>query len=272
VLRQCCADLTADLHDVEFVSSHPFPCPGGDHLSVLSSLSDPAATDAFKLRPPHTALGPGDSQILEGLQTLAALRSEGKVRKIGIAGYPLPVLLRLSLLARANDIKLDIVQTYAQQTILNPSLAGGYLAAFENAGVQEVTNAAPLAMGILTSSGGPEWHPARSEEGGMYEACRQAAALCRERGTSLEEVALNFGYKEVRLGDGQGEAVPVVIGCKSIEEIKRTIKQWREVNVPGARDAEAAKKVEAVEAEVIRLFEDKGVKGVSWSSPGQNAL
>ena len=211
-------------------------------------------------------------QIIEGLQTLAALRSEGKVRKIGIAGYPLPVLLRLSLLARASDITLDIVQTYAQQTILNPSLAGGYLAAFTDAGVREVTNAAPLAMGILTSSGGPEWHPARSERDGMYEACVQAAALCKARGTSLEEVALNFGYREVRLRSGEEDVVPVVIGCKNIGEIKRTIKQWREVNVPGVRDAEAGKKAEEVEGEVIRLFEDKGVKGVSWSSPGQGAL
>lgn len=262
-----------DLHDVEFVSSHPFPCPGGDHLSALSALSHPGAPDPFRLRAPHEPHGAGDEQIMEGLRALAALRTEGKVRKIGIAGYPLPVLLRLSLLASAHGVTLDIVQTYAQQTILNPSLAGGYLAAFAQAGVKEVTNAAPLAMGILTSSGGPEWHPARSEADGMYDACVQAAALCRERGTTLEEVALNYGYKEIRLGQkGGGDVVPVVIGCKNIEEIKRTIKQWREVNVPGVRNAETTSKVEQVESEVIRLFEEKGVKGVSWSSPGQHAL
>lgn len=125
-------------------------------------------------------------------------------------------------------------------------------------------------MGILTASGGPEWHPAKNERDGMVEACAEAVRVCKERGTSIEQVALNYGYKEVKMGNG--EVVPVVIGCKSIDEIKRTVKQWREVNVPGVRDESEGVKVQAVEDEVIRLFEERGVKGVSWSSPGQGAL
>jgi len=201
---------------------------------------------------------------------LSELQAAGKIRKIGVAGYPLPVLLRLTYLAKSAGIHLDIVQTYAQQTIINPSLTAGYLAAFEDAGVAEVTNAAPLAMGILTSSGGPEWHPARAAGDGIFDACQEAAKLCRERGTSIEEISLNFGYKEVKMG--KGNVLPVVIGCKDISEIKRSVKQWREVNVPGARSAEETEKLGKVEEEVIKLFEERGVRGISWSSPGEASL
>jgi len=207
---------------------------------------------------------------LEGLTALSSLRAQGKVHKIGVAGYPLPVLLRLTYLAKSAGVHIDVVQTYAQQTIINPSLTAGYLAAFEDAGVEEMTNAAPLAMGILTASGGPEWHPARAQRDGIFAACQEAVQLCKERGTSIEEVSLNFGYKEVKMR--KGTVLPVVIGCKSIEEIKRTIKQWREVNVLGVRSEEEAERLGKVEEEVIKLFEERGVKGVSWSSPGQGAL
>ena len=149
-------------------------------------------------------------------------------------------------------------------------MTAGFLAAFEDAGVDEVTNAAPLAMGILTASGGPEWHPARAENNGIFDACQEAVKICQTRGTSIEQVALNFGYKEVKMR--KGTVLPVVIGCKNIDEIKRTVKQWREVNIPGARSEEEAERLGKVEEEVIKLFEDKGVIGVSWTSPGQAAL
>jgi aryl-alcohol dehydrogenase-like predicted oxidoreductase len=241
------------------------PSPAGNHIRALAALSDPSAPDAFKLRPPYVSQGPGDDNILEGLRTLAELRESGKVRKIGIAGYPLPTLLRLALLARENGLTLDIVQTYAQETIVNPGLTSGYLAAFEEAGVREVTNAAPLAMGILTTSGGPEWHPARDEKDGVFEATREAAKIAEERGTTLENVALDYGFREIKMKDGR--TVPVVIGCKSIYEIRRTVKGWRQVNVPGERSEDAAVKARQTEEEISALFDKRGVKGLSWASP-----
>lgn len=136
--------------------------------------------------------------------------------------------------------------------------------------MEEVTNAAPLAMGILTSGGGPDWHPAKSEKDGVVEACREAVKLAEERGTRIENVALDFGFRESKMSNGK--IVPVVIGCKSIDEIKRTVKGWRAVNVPGEKSDQEVETARKVEEEISQLFDTKGVKGLSWASPGQGAL
>lgn len=257
------------MHDVEYVTSFPFPTLAGNHLLALDTLSDPSLPDTWKLRGPHGSQGEGDDNVLEGLATLAELREQGKIRKIGMAAYPLPVLLRLTLLAQSKGIKIDIIQTYAQQTIINPSLSSGFLQEFEKAGV-EVTNAAPLAMGILTTSGGPDWHPARNEKDGVFEATREAAKLAEERGTRLENVALDFGFRELKMKNGK--VVPVVIGCKSIEEIKRTVKGWRAVNVPGERSQEEVEQAKKVEEEITELFKRRKVTGLSWQRPEREHL
>jgi aryl-alcohol dehydrogenase-like predicted oxidoreductase len=260
--------LTVDLHDVEFVTSHPFPFPKGDHRALLTASA--TGDDEYRLSPPYEPLGPGDAQILEGLAALKELQKEGKVRKIGIAGFPLPLLLRLSHLA-ANTPSvgpLDLVQTYGQQTVQNPSLEV-YLPEFKKAGVRQIMNAAPLSMGILTTGGGPDWHPVNVAKGPVYDACREASQLCQDQGTSIEEVAVNFAYKGLKDGDRD---IPVVIGCKVIDELKRTIKGWRAVNVPGEVSAETRAKIDTVEKQVEELFERKGIKGWSWQSPSPGSL
>ena len=254
-----------DLHDVEFVTSAPFPSPGGNHLDALKALKDSTSPDPFHLRQTSEPVGKGDENILEGLGALAELREQGMIKKIGIAAYPLPLLLRIALLAKNRGIKIDIVQTYAQQTVLTPLLATAYLSEFEKAGITELTNAAPLAMGILTTNGGPDWHPAKTSNDGMYDATREASRLCQERGTSIENVALDFGFRELKLSDGKN--VPVVVGCKSIQEIKRTVEHWREVNVPGVRGQEEDEKARETEREVIELFEKRQVRSLTWQNP-----
>jgi L-galactose dehydrogenase len=50
-------------------------------------------------------------------------------------------------------------------------------------------NASPLHMGVLTEQGAPEWHPAPAE---IREAGKKVAKLCRDRGSSVPELALRF--------------------------------------------------------------------------------
>jgi len=44
-------------------------------------------------------------------------------------------------------------------------------------------------MGILTEQGAPEWHPGPAE---IREAEEKVAKLCRDRGSSVSELALRF--------------------------------------------------------------------------------
>lgn len=211
-------------------------------------------------------MGSGDRQILSALAALRTLQSQGKIRKVGIAGYPLPLLLRLAhLIQHETGQPLDIVQTYGCQTVQNPALEAGYLEAFRQAGVGRVMNAAPLAMGLLTSGGGQAWHPAKRSGGGLAEGCAAAARKAEEMGGKLEVVASRYGYRDLTLsGEKGGERVPVVIGCKDLGEVHRTLRSFADVSGEG-EGAEEKQKADEVEREVIKVLEEKVVRGLSWT-------
>jgi L-galactose dehydrogenase len=120
--------------------------------------------------------------VEETLPALAELRAAGKVRYLGITGYPLAALA--SVAAKA---EVDTVLSYCHYTLLDRTLAG-WAPAFAERGVA-VLNASPLAMGALTARGAPPWHPAPAE---VLRRCAEAAELCARRGAALEQLAVRF--------------------------------------------------------------------------------
>jgi D-arabinose 1-dehydrogenase len=257
--------LIPDLHDVEFVVSSPIPTPSGHHLEALNPSSASAST--HHLHEPYEVLGAGDSSILACLAVLREYQAQGKIRQVGISAFPLPVLLRLARVIKQTTGKpLDIIQCYAHQTLLNSALEEGYLAAFEDAGVQTIVNAAPLSMGILTTGGGPDWHPARSpENASVFDATREAVKVCDQAGATIEKVASDYGYRELRQNGGKGKVVPVVIGCKDLSEIHRTLESYGRVK-------RGEGKWEEVQKKCRDLFREKGADGWTWESPGRSSF
>ncbi|GMK58164.1 hypothetical protein CspeluHIS016_0501960 [Cutaneotrichosporon spelunceum] len=245
------------LHDVEFIADAP-PAQG----THLDALADDAGAAKYHLNA-HTPLGAGDEAVLAALGALRDLKVQGKIRAIGMAGYPLPTLLRLCRLAQAAGHAVDVVQSYAHQTVLCSTLAP-FLPAFEAAGVVQVVNAAPLSMGLLTSHGGPDWHPAKYIPA-MYEATREAVVLARECGSSIEDVACAFGYRPLTMGNGAN--VPVVIGCTDLAQLHATLRAYAEVNGGIGSDATEATKAREIEEAMVKLFQERGVHNVSWRSP-----
>ena len=118
----------------------------------------------------------------ETIPALAALRDAGKVRHIGVTGYPLTALAFL-----ADQADIDTALSYCRYTLLDRSLTD-WLPYFAERGVA-VLNASPLAMGALTGHGPPDWHPAPTD---LRDRCAEAARLCATRGASLEALALQF--------------------------------------------------------------------------------
>ncbi|WVQ84887.1 hypothetical protein IAT38_007050 [Cryptococcus sp. DSM 104549] len=254
------------LHDVEYAL--PPPSYSGNPLDVLQTIIS---------QPPTPT--PEEAAILSGIAALRELQSAGQILQVGIAGYPLPVLLRLSLLIlHTTGTPLDVVQTYGHKTVQNDALEKGYLDAFtEQAKVGRVVSAAPLAMGILTTHGGPDWHPARQIPK-LWDATREASDLCKEKNTTLEDVALRFGYRSLVQKDGQ--KVPIVVGCTDLEQVHSTARRWNEVNKQPPPKGEEREQTEgekqkekevlegeAVEEEVRKLFAERGVQGWSWECP-----
>lgn len=251
------------MHDVEFVASSLVP-PGNplDHLpSILSA--------------PPVSLGEGDDQILRGVQALRDLQSTGVIKYVGIAAYPLPLLLRIALLVlHSTGRPLDVVQTYAHQTLANSALSEGYLDALvQHAKVGLVVSASPLGMGLLTKRGLPEWHPARTADGGkIVDAVQRAVEVCEGKGRTVEDVACEFGYRKLTLpGAGRGsEAVPIVVGCKSVEEVHASLKCFVRANDESAEGQGRRDDDRALQEQVQDTFEQLVVRNWSWQSPLAN--
>jgi L-galactose dehydrogenase len=167
----------------------------------------------------------------ETLPALRRLQEVGKVRFIGITGYPLRIFR--ALLDRA---EVDTVLSYCRYS-LNDTALEGLLPYLQERDVG-VISASPLSMGLLTGRGVPDWHPAPDA---LRAACARAAEYCRNRGADLAELALRFALSEERIAT-------TLVGTASPENLKRNVAA---VGVPP--DAELLAGVQAILAPVRNL-------------------
>ncbi|EDV27198.1 uncharacterized protein TRIADDRAFT_22637, partial [Trichoplax adhaerens] len=121
-----------------------------------------------------------DQIINETLPALKMIKDSGKVRYIGITGYPLNILKNV-----AENAKIDTILSYCRYCLFDTSLKN-YMDFFESCGLG-VINAAPIGMGLLSQSGPPEWHPATTE---IKDACRKAVNYCNKIGVDICKLAV----------------------------------------------------------------------------------
>ena len=123
------------------------------------------------------------SRIVE--ETLPALRrvqEQGKVRFVGISGYPMHIFRYV--LERAD---LDVVLSYNHYTLQNTMLAD--LVPFLQSKGVGIMNAAPFSARLLTNAPLPPWHKATPE---VRAVARQAAEHCESKGVDIAKLALQF--------------------------------------------------------------------------------
>ncbi|MBA3700748.1 MAG: aldo/keto reductase [Planctomycetes bacterium] len=142
----------------------------------------------------------------ETLPALQRLKQSGKVRAIGITGYPLKIFR--TVLAQA---KVDVILSYCHHTLLDQTLAQE-VPWLQQQGVG-ILNASPLSMGLLSSKGPPPWHPAPD---GMRAACRAAVALCAEQGNDLGRLALQLALTLPGVAS-------TFVGIGSVAELERNL-------------------------------------------------
>jgi aryl-alcohol dehydrogenase-like predicted oxidoreductase len=123
------------------------------------------------------------SQIVdETLPALRKIQEQGKVRFVGISGYPMNIFRYV--LDRA---PLDVVLSYNHYTLQNTMLAD-LVPYLQSKGVG-IMNAAPFSARLLTNSPLPPWHKATPE---VRAICKQAADHCAQRGVDIAQLAVQY--------------------------------------------------------------------------------
>lgn len=118
----------------------------------------------------------------ETLPALRKVQAQGKVRFVGVSGYPMKMFQYV--LDRA---PLDVMLSYNHYTLQNTMLADlvPYLKS-KNVGIM---NAAPFSARLLTNATLPPWHKATPQ---VRQICKQAAEHCAAKGSDLAKLALQF--------------------------------------------------------------------------------
>lgn len=151
------------------------------------------------------------SQIVdETLPALRKLQQQGKVRYVGISGYPMKIFERV--LGHAD---LDVALSYNQYTLQNRRFAS-LLPLLQARGVG-VINAAPFAARLLTNAALPQWHKASDA---VKAAARQAAELCQGRGSDIAKLAVQFSIRHPAM-------TTCVVGSANPENVKKWAR-WAE--------------------------------------------
>jgi L-galactose dehydrogenase len=161
--------------------------------------------------------GDREQIVNETLPAMRKLKEQGKVRLIGVTGFPLKVLADVAVRGGA-----DIVMSYCRYNLLVRDLDVDLAPALERSGIG-LLNASPLHMGILTESGAPAWHPAPES---VREAGRRILALAEARGVDTAQAALRFCLDHPYISS-------TFIGMSKPEQVESNLKALETRNDPG---------------------------------------
>ncbi|XP_065872458.1 L-galactose dehydrogenase [Euphorbia lathyris] len=172
-----------------------------------------------------------DQIVNETIPALQKLKETGKIRFIGITGLPLEIYTYV--LDRVPPGAVDVILSYCHYSINDSTLVDliPYLKS-KNVGI---ISASPLAMGLLTENGPPEWHPASAE---LKSGCQAAAAYCKEKGKNISKLAMQYSLANKDIST-------VLVGMNSVNQVEENVAAATELSMFG-KDQETLGGIEAI--------------------------
>ncbi len=124
-----------------------------------------------------------DQVIEETIPALRKAQQAGKVRYIGISGYPQKIFHEV-----CSKAEVDCVLSYNQYTLQNTRFADETIPMLQKKNIG-IMNAGPFSARLLTNSTLPVWF---RDPKNVQEAAKQAAKYCADRGVDIAQLALQF--------------------------------------------------------------------------------
>ena len=119
----------------------------------------------------------------ETLPALRRIQQSGKVRFVGISGYPMKIFDVIS-----SQAELDCILSYNQYTLQNTRLADELVPKLKAKNIG-IMNGGPFAARLLTNATLPVWF---RDPRNVQDAARRAAVHCQKRGVDIAQLALQF--------------------------------------------------------------------------------
>lgn len=123
-----------------------------------------------------------DQALTEGLETVHALKREGRIGAVSFGIYPMDLWHRIFA---EHPIDAALVHNHY---CLNDTRLLSLLPISQAKGIG-IINASPFASGLLTERGPADWHSAGPADRAIF---RRAADLCASRGVSISGLAFQF--------------------------------------------------------------------------------
>jgi len=121
----------------------------------------------------------------ETLPALRKIQQQGKVRFVGISGYPMKMFRYI-----LDRTDLDVVLSYNHYTLQNTMFAD-LVPYLKTKGVG-IMNAAPFSARLLTNTTLPKWHKATLE---VRAIAKKAADHCAARSVDIAQLAVQFSIE-----------------------------------------------------------------------------
>jgi len=120
--------------------------------------------------------------VNEALPALRRLQEQGKVRFVGVTGFPLKIFKYI-----LDRTELDCLLSYCHYSLNNTSLLG-LIPCLKSRRVG-IMNASPFSERLLTRQPLPDWHHAPPV---LREYCRKAVEHCDRQGVDIASLAIRF--------------------------------------------------------------------------------
>lgn len=175
------------------------------------------------------------AQAEEAIPALQKLKQQGKIRYFGISGLPLELFEKW-----LPNSGIEVILSYCHYSLNDTSLLE-LLPLIESQKVGLV-NASPLSMGLLSTRGTPDWHPAGEK---LKELSMQAAQFCSDKGADIAKLAIQYATAN--------EQIPTTLVSTANPENIRRNAEWTDEPID-----------EQLLSEVLAILEP--VHNVTWAS------